>query len=56
MGKAYGASSTGDEKSMDDLNSGVRKYLKRKADGGFNYMYAFKKPNGEIDYLLKCGD
>ena len=44
------------EESMEDLSSGVRKYLKKKSNGGFNYMYTFKKTNGEIDYLLKCGN
>ena len=42
--------------TMSDMTSGVRKYLKRKDDGTFNYMYCIKKRNGEIDYLLKAGE
>ena len=44
------------EQSMEGMEYGVMKYLKRKANGGLNYMYAFKTKEGEIDYILKSGE
>ena len=40
---------------MSNLESGVCFHLKRKADGGKDYVYYKKAKDGTFDYYLKSG-
>ena len=43
------------EETMNDMDHGARRYLKRKPCGAIDYMFSRKEKDGSIDFIVKSG-